>query len=78
MVLTATCDKCGAESSGCPDWDGQDLCEKCEIKKELDYVREGRKELKGWVILCWIKELREMDKEIKKLKEKLKKLEEKK
>jgi len=74
MILDAVCDICGKKSSGYQDYDGADLCEKCEIEKELDYLRRQRKEKWEWIKDCWIKELNEMSKEITELENKLKEM----
>lgn len=75
MIIKAKCDNCGQESSGSIDYDGQDLCRKCEIKKELYDLKKERKEQREWIKDCWIKQLNDMSKEIIELEKELKILE---
>lgn len=73
MILQAECDRCGVVmEGGYTDWDGEDLCRSCKIKKELQYLEQQRKELKEWLKSVHFKELEELNKKIIKLKEELK------
>ncbi len=69
MVLTAICDNdnCENESSGHVDYDGEDLCPQCIIKKELVGLKSEKKEQIEWLKRTFIKEVIEMGHKIKKL-----------
>lgn len=74
-TITGRCDVCNEVFDGddlTKDYDGRDLCTKCELELNLVDIEGCYVEQRNWLMDTHIKRLREMKKEITTLKKKLK------